>query len=229
MTRDEYDDWREHHRTLFQMKSADDIPMFDLWMPSLLEFSFGEMCDASLAIATDVAIAGKFRTEHLGLLKQKVTAKRFERTKAEFAELDRQRDAQSCGVCGGCGNVSVPHPNFVREGVWVHPFYLLAVGCDCNRGSLWFNAISTACRERNEKPGARKIDVMDLRTYEAIQPHWKAMVESRNRQRDAERKSEWYASKADKSDAIIASSVAEQLRRLKAIGVNYEQSNKQMP
>lgn len=216
MTEDDYIDWVQHHRTLFQMKSADDIPMFQLWMPCLIEFTLDEMRDASLAIATDVETAGRYRTEHLGLLKQKVMSKRFERTKAEFAALDDQRDAAMCSVCNGCGNVGVPHPNFIRDGVWVHPYYTLAVGCDCNRGSVWFNAIGAATRERNEKPGVRKIDVMDLRTYEAIQPHWRDLVAERNRQRKAERESSWHAAKADKAEPISAIEVAAQLRRMKA-------------
>lgn len=217
MTEDEYDKWRDDHRTLFQMKSADDIPMFDLWMPSLIEFEFAELQQASIAIASDVATSGRFRTEHLGLLRQKVMAKRYERIKAEFAQLDHEREASICRVCNGSGNVSVPHPNFIRDGAWMHPFYLLAVGCDCNRGTLWFNAISSALQERNSKPGVRKIDVMDLRTYEAIQPHWQAIMAERDKQRSAERKSEWYAQKADKAEPIIAGAVQEQLKKLRAM------------
>lgn len=215
MTTDEYDEWREHHRTLFQMKSADDIPMFELWIPCLTEFTLEEMKEASLAIAMDVSVSGRYRTEHLALLKQKAMAKRFERTKAEFAELDRQRDASVCGVCNGCGNVGVPHPNYIRDGAWVHPYYTLTVGCDCNRGVAWFNAISAACQERNTKPGVTKIDVMDLRTYEAIHPEWVELVAARNRQRAAERASEWHAKQADKSSPINSADVAERLRKLK--------------
>jgi len=215
VTTDEYKEWTKFHRDLFQMKAAEDAAMFAAWFGSLAEFAIGEAKEASIAIASDPTTAGRFRTEHLSLIRLKVKAKRSERMKAEFAELDRQRDAGTCGVCGGCGIVSVPHPNSVLSGTWNHPFYELSVGCDCARGIAWFNAMGAACRERNEKPGARKIDIMDLRTYEAIHPNWRGMVDERNRQRAGEREAEYHARKADKAEPISAASVAEQLRKLK--------------
>ena len=60
MSEAEYRAWILFHRDLFQMKSADDLPMFAAWAPSLSEFSEAELRAASLAIAAGADTAQPF-------------------------------------------------------------------------------------------------------------------------------------------------------------------------
>ena len=208
MTEDEYKTWIKFHRDLFQMKAAADAPMFALWWTSLNEYSSHEAREASLAIAHDPDSAGAFRTQHLALLRTKIQASRFARRRAEFAQLDRMADANRCGLCRGAGCVPVPHPDSIIDGFWAHPFYELAVACNCAKGSHWFNAMNGYLAEKRKS-------VMDLRTYEAIVPEWLEMQKCHELQREAVHNASFHAQTGDRENPIRAEDVATRLAAIK--------------
>ena len=218
MTPQEYNEkWMPFHRDLFGMKSNDDLPMFAAWFKSLSEFSVDELRAASLAMAEDVESSAKFRTQHLAELKLKIRAKRFERARSEFAEVNRQEARFDCQVCSSTGLVSVPHVRSVVDGAWAYPYCSMVVACRCNRGVATFNAVSAAGVKQRISTGNNAVMMMGLDEYEALHPDWRRLVHDHEKLMDAERNAEWYAQQGDKANPIKPANVREALARIGAV------------
>lgn len=212
MTGEEYDtNWVPFHRQLFGMKSEDDLPMFAAWFRSLAEFGLAEIRDASLAMASDIATAGHYRTEHLAILRQKIRQRRFERARDEFAEVNRTANRFECQVCQGTGIVPVPHVHCIVDDAWRHPYATMVVSCRCPRGSVQFNAVAAA-EVKQDVLRKYRVQMMGLDEYEVLHPDWRRMVHDREQMRRSEDSAAWHAKEADKKNPIDVRSV------LKAIG-----------
>jgi hypothetical protein len=210
----QYGEWTTYHRSLFQMKAAEDKPMFLAWFHSMREFTLAEAKAASLAMAGDPVQAAAFRTQHLALLRQQIASMRFARARAEFAELDRAKDAQACKVCASTGMVSVPHRDAIADGQWQHPFPSMAVACRCSRGSAVFNGVSAAeVTQRLAGRSKRRYQMMGLDEYEALYPNWHDLVESHELLRKSERSAQWHAEEADRKSPIVLAEVLKQRQK----------------
>lgn len=205
----EYDSWTKYHRAMFQMKSDDDLPMFAAWMPSLREFTLAEARDASLAIAADPGTAGKFRTEHLALIRQKIRIKRAEVNRAFRKEAERHGEVNSCGVCRGIGMAHVPHVKSVVDGLWIYPFATMVVSCSCNRGGARQIAMDTLTIQQDFAGTRRRVRMMTLAEYEFSVPDWPAIFEAREVQRQSEKNAGYYAKRADKENPITNRTLSE--------------------
>jgi len=180
MTPDEWAKWTDHHATLFDLRSEDDLAMFAKWRPLLAGFSLADMTEASNWIAANAA--SKYRTQHAELLIRRVTFRRADQTRKRREQEDREREGPDCGFCHGVGLViGVPHPRAVSDGVWTPPYYTCAVTCRCRRGAdrhERFTAEATQSNGRCPLP-------MSLDYYEAIVPEWGQLVQDReNRRKD---------------------------------------------
>lgn len=179
MTDPEYTAWIKHHRSLFQLTTEDDARMFGSWRPLLLEFHQADLIAGSNWIAVNKP--DEFRTKHLRMLLDFVRAKH---AKLRAAELESQHadGAVECPLCRGDGLVLVPHPAYVRDGVW-YPHGLsrvtAAVFCFCNRGTVRYQGVIQAHSQgRCKRP-------MTITAYEVRVPHWpQLLVEEENRLRD---------------------------------------------
>jgi hypothetical protein len=213
MTGEQYDtEWVPFHRQLFGMKSEDDLPMFAYWFRSLCEFSTAELRSASMAMATDIETAGKFRTEHLSILRSKVRQQRFERCRAEFAELNRAQARLDCAVCGGTGLVSVPHVGSIADGEWTHPFCTMVAACRCPRGAVRLKAVSAA-EAKQDVLRQYRVKMIDIDEYEMHHPDWRRMVHDRDLMRDSELHAQRYAKEADMKNPINAIHVGGAIQR----------------
>lgn len=215
MTEVDYMAWTEYHRALFQMKSADDSPMFAKWFPSLVEFSLEEAKSASLSIAGD-ARAAKFRTEHLALIRIEIKRKRYERIRAELSSADGRLEAQRCRLCSGTGLVFVPHIHSIVDDRWAFPFSSMVVSCTCNAGSFKLNSANSLELKQDKGHGRYRVRMMDLREYEMTQPNWQGLMSERLTQQQSEFEAGWHAREADKKNPIDSNAVA---AAVAAIGV----------
>lgn len=211
MTAAEYESWVEYHRTLFTMKSADDGPMFALWAQCLLSYSLAELKAASLAIASDIETAGRYRTEHLAILRQKVAAHRFERIRAEQQQYEASDARLSCSQCRGNGLVPVPHVESIVDGRWAYPFCSMVVSCDCSAGTARGSAINGVDTKQVMAGRRVSVRILSLAEYEALHPQWCDIVAERNRTRQTELEARYYAEQADRAAPIRAANVREVL------------------
>ncbi len=210
MTDSDWAKWVTHHATLFWMTSEQDGALFAAWKPSLIGYELAELTDASTHIATDSDKSKVFRTVHLGLLRGRIQARRYERARAEQREFDRAADMERCKLCDGNGLVWVPHPENIVDDCWQHPHYQFVVACSCNRGSGRFNAVNAKLAEAN-----KLTRLMDLQTYEVLYPHWQDLLESRRVKRIQEREAHWRASEADRISPL-RKDITAALKKIKA-------------
>lgn len=195
MTETDYQSWMMYHRSLFGMKAQEDVQMFSHWWPVLMHYSARELREASLAIASDIETAGRYRTEHLALLRSKIQSKRMEAERSLRAHQEERFLNTECQLCGDSGTVSVPHPASIKSEAWVYPFYSASVFCRCNRGVRLFNSYS-------EGFGRSKFTALDFDKYELQFPHWRRLVADREELRKAEYEAKYAAKQGDKRDPI---------------------------
>lgn len=209
MTDREWSEWITYHSTLFWMLSDQDAILFREWRPALAEYSLGELREASLHMASVASKSSTFRTAHLGLLRERIHARRYEFHRAEREEFERAAESLQCRHCGGSGLVTVPHHACIVDGLWRHPWYSQAVCCSCNRGSHRFNRINAILNERD-----KRTLIMDLAQYEALHPDWPSLVEQRKAIFLAEHRARWHAEQADRKAPIRPEQMKEQLMKI---------------
>ena len=122
----------------------------------------------------------QFPTQFLDALRGEL--RRQDSSMRESAEAKRLAEVTKpirCRLCGDTGwVVGVPHVDFVSGPEWLLPRRTMAVTCQCGLGgfinSRWANA----------QPDPKK--VMSFSEYEARNPHWRAQMEVRRAEVDAE-------------------------------------------
>lgn len=203
MTDSEWDDWAGYHATLHRMTDAADLAMMSLWRDVFEASGYGadELREASIALATSGE--GRWRSEHLESLIQRVTQRRFQRMQLEQAELDQQHAAEECRQCSGSGLVTVPHPHCVRDGDFCYPFYTCVVACMCYRGERKRQQNMATRSHHEEKVKARRIDtpapsvLPSIAEWELRHPGWQSLLEQREYKREVGRKARMATAAAD--------------------------------
>jgi hypothetical protein len=181
MTTYEYEQWWNHHATLFALGSAQDAALANAWEPMLRDYSLQELTEASNSLARMEPVP--FRTQHLALLRRKITE-----AKLAFQEAqDRANEIQGviCPLCENTGWVSVPHLKYVINGVWqplgnYYPAY--NVLCSCAKGESLLNKqriyredkadLIAACKRKDPMS-------MSLDNYLQKNPFWREQVAER--------------------------------------------------
>lgn len=181
MTRKEYSDWADYHRTLFGFGRDDDWEMLLSWYEVLESHSPEELRRASAAMAKAVAPACRFLRDHLFEIQRLVLTARAKRLPGEAAD---EATYSRCAHCDNTGRVIVPHPKSVQSGDWqpmmiaaIPNYYTLAVLCRCYAGR----------RIQSSLAGAT-VNYVTLDEYQRFNPHWKAQIAKRNQQLRTESK-----------------------------------------
>ena len=187
MNEEEVGRWIEHHAALFQLTSDADQAMLTAWSELVIDFDLADALEASNWIATQRGAA--FRTQHLGLLSARISFRKSERSR-KLDEAYRNRNDFTC-LCKGVGVTSVPHPRFVKDGVWIRPWPLVAVTCDCTIGKAYHERL-TASQIAKEKPVP-----LAMRAYESRVPHWRRLVSEREAAKKLEQEASRRATYAD--------------------------------
>lgn len=105
-----------------------------------------------------------------------------------------------CWNCRDTGWVTdLPHPDFVNGPVWMKPCRTVAVTCGCGLGRLLNQ------RWAGAQPEAKQ--VMGWDEYQNRNPHWRAHVDVRQAERDAERAA-WVQQHGDPFAEVVERIVA---------------------
>jgi hypothetical protein len=177
-TTGQYVEWLKQHATAFGVTDPAELTMMRSWQTVL-----GPYDPRLLHQATDRLLACEYPSfirDHLRALLAllcDLTAAEVERVTG-FAS---QGDRGSCGLCGGTGRVTVPHPRAVHGGEWVPlkvarggaAYYTCAVCCTCPLGR-WYEEHSEG-RSGGGEPAAP----MALRDYERTNPLWREQLAER--------------------------------------------------
>ena len=151
-------DWIEHHATFYGWETEAQLKMLLAWSKYFDDEGFGpeELMAASKDL-TDVKIFKKEDTIYE--LEKKVKQRReTHRQKNEPAVVD-------CKRCLGFGLISVPHPKFIKDGVW-NSKYTCGVSCTCLNA---FKYKPTPSPENNKS-------ILNLLDYEKINPYWERQM-----------------------------------------------------
>lgn len=214
MENEAWEEWSVYHATLFRM--ADDLPMIQLWRETFEArgYSAGELREASMNLATHGG--GRWRTEHLEAILDRVAHRRLARLQESQAEEDRRHAAEECKACFGAGLISVPHPACIRDHEWVYPFYECAVACRCYRGCKWVNSMQATIEAAKDDP-RRKGDIprriISIGEYEMHYSGWESQMQLREIRRETERSARQATAREDKRRGPLAGSV-EQLTKV---------------
>jgi hypothetical protein len=106
-----------------------------------------------------------------------------------------------CQLCFDAGIVEVPHLLTVVEGQWLPrglSFSTFVVSCGCQRGIAFYERLA---QRAIESPGRRRI--MNLATYEAMNPHWQEQLAEREHSRRATDRAVYASEHADRAGPVV--------------------------
>lgn len=195
MTTEEWATFCKKHSDLFALSTDADLSMLAAWRPLLGHFGLNELLEASRFL-TGLEAASRKR-EHCGLMAARVRAQRRAKEQQWDEQGWKDRD-KSCAVCRGEGILFMPHPQSVKDGAWVSPFYTCLIYCTCSLGA----AKQAAMWNTAQKAEGRCPPPMNLDNYEFKVPNWQELIENRENQRLDQDHEQVVSEAADKAKPI---------------------------
>lgn len=170
-----FEEWAAQYAKLFGLLSPVEVEMVGDWSEHFRSegYSVAELVAASQALARDAP--PRYRSEHLGALTEALVAGRRPVT------TEPPREATSCGLCDGCGRVSVPNPRTLDRAR--HKWTWLSVTCSCPLGLWWHEHL---CSRQPSSPERRVPQPLSLADYEKYHlPDWREVLSARRRHEES--------------------------------------------
>ena len=171
---DGFSEWARRHCTVFGLLDPRQVGMVASWQAlfDAAGYTAAELNEATSWLATHAP--PEFPSQHLGAVQQRVRSQRA----TEIKRREDDPDHGSCPLCAGGGLVVVPDVRGVVGGRWVGikggsrgaTFPTHAALCKCSRGRFL-----NCTNGRGER-------LIDLATYEAVNPSWPAQMARRDKE-----------------------------------------------
>lgn len=202
-----FTDWAMKHCQTFGLLDEREVAMVLSWREPLCEiggYTLTELFDATAQMAARTA--PKFRSDHLRMIQERIMNVRLAIAAKESQERLEDASREDRGVCAACfssGFMFVPHPAAILNGVWIRPWYEMAVLCRCalgrhismNEVTADSRAMAEADEKRKPRPKARARQTIEA--YERINPLWEGQMQERAKQHAALHKATEQARHAD--------------------------------